>query len=459
MRLFVHVLIALALVAFAADGRCLAEPPAARSAADANSFDAVAQDIVESVLALGYPRETADDLVRLVRGWQCEQWRQTLAQARARAAGRHSAELTRLEEDAIRSLHARIGREIVSCDPLDKKQMNRAFYLTKIVKEKTSQCLGYTQLYYILGKSIGLRVRPIGVMELVSGPLPTEEGHVACLVDRSDGKVMIVDVAMHYVSWPFVFQDEYAAAGDYWRFKRQGNPLALYRQIQILDENGLIADVYNNLALAYAETGHPAESLDCYNKAAELNPKSAEVFYNRGNAHRALENYPQALADYSRAIEISPKCAGAFNNRGVVHFTLGQQEQAISDFAKALEINPKYADAYNNRGNAHNALGQLEQALADYAKALELNPKSADAYNNRGITRIQSGQYAEAIPDLTKAIEINPQHDKAYHNRGVAYANLGKTDEAKKDLQKAAELNPASIDEIKQVSDTFQLGL
>ena len=459
MRLFFHVLAGLALVGLAAGGRCLAEPPAATPPAEANPFDAVAKDIEDSVLALGYPQTTADDLIRLVRGWQCELWRQTLAQARARSAGKRSAELARLEEEAIRSLHARIGREIAACDPSDKRRMKRNFYLTEVVREKRAQCLGYTQLYYVLGKSMGLRVRAIGVLELVSAPLPPEDAHVACLVDRSDGKVMIVDVAMHYVSWPFVLQDEYAEVGSYWQLKRQGNPLALCRQIQILDENGLVADIYNNLALAYSEIGHPAQALEYYTKAIELNPKSAEAFYNRGNAHRAIERYPQALADFDKSVEINPKYAAAFNNRGVVHSTIGQLEQAVSDFTKAIELSPKFAEAYNNRGNARNSLGQRQQAIVDYTKAVELNPKSADAFNNRGFTYGQLGQYAQAVPDFTKAIELNPEHDKAYYNRGVAYANLGKTDDAKKDLRKAAELNSDTIDEIKLISNRFQLGL
>ena len=137
--------------------------------------------------------------------------------------------------------------------------MHRNFYLSEVLKERKAQCLGYSQLYYVLGKAVGLRVQVIDVVELVSGPLPTLDGHVACLVDRSDGKVMIVDAGLHYVSWPFVFQDEYVEVGNYWQLKRQGNPLSLSRQISILNEKGLIADIYNNLASAYG--GRPAISI------------------------------------------------------------------------------------------------------------------------------------------------------------------------------------------------------
>jgi tetratricopeptide (TPR) repeat protein len=459
MRSLIRFWAILALVGFAAGGRCLAEPPAAAPADNANAFDAVAKDIVDSVQALGYPKVIGDDLVHLVRDWQCERWRQAIAQARLRSAGKHSAEVARLEEDAIRSLYLKLGKEIAPCDPLDRKQMNRDFYLPEVLKDKKAQCLGYSQLYYVLGKAIGLRVQVIDVLELASGPLPVEDAHVACLVDRSDGKVMIVDAGLRYVSWPFVFREEYAEAGNYWRLKHPGNLRALYRQIEIVNEAGITAEVYNNLAHTYGLAGQLEQALSYYTKATELNPKCAEAFCNRGNAQRVLGQNQQAIADFDKAIELNPQYAAAFNARGAAKLAMAQSEQALADFTKAIELSPKMADAFNNRGNLHSSLRQYEQALADYTKVIELNPTLADPFNNRGFTYSEAGQFAQAIPDYTKAIEIDPRHDKAYFNRAVAYANLGKTAEAKKDLKKAAELNPAASGEIKAISDKFKLGL
>ncbi len=417
---FVFFLAVMVLVGFAGGDRSLAEPPAIAASADANSFDAVAKDIEKSVLRLGYPKRTADALVKMVRGWKCEQWKQNLAQARAGAASSQAAEVARVEEKTVRALYKKIGREIAQ-GPVK----GYFFYLPVVVRDRKAQCLGYSQVFYILGNSIGLKVSVINVLELVSGPLPEGLGHVACLVGRSDGQVMIVDLNHRYVNRPFVFKEEFVEAGNYWQLKRKGNPLRIYLRIQVLNESGLVGCVYNNLAGAYTDAGHSNQALSYLNKAIKLNPKFALAFNNRGNAYGKLGQYQKAISDFNKAIELNPKDATAFNNRGTAYGRLGQYQQAISNFNKVIELNPINAKAFNNRGNAYCGLGQHQRAISDFNKAIELNPKDADAYVGRGI----------------------------------ASAFLGKTDDAKRDLKKALALNPTLRPKVKKISDQFKLGL
>ncbi len=451
---FVSFLTVMVLVGFAGGDRSFAEPPAIAASADANNFDAVAKDIEKTVLRLGYPKSTADALVKMVRGWKCELWKQNLAQARAGAASRQAAEVARVEEKTIEALYKKIGREIALCD-----KKGYFFYLPVVVKDRKAQCLGYSQVFYILGNSIGLRVRVINVLELASGPLSSGNGHGACLVSRSDGQIVIVDLAQRYESRPFVFKEIFVKAGNYWQLKRQDNPLRIYPRIQVLNESGIVGRVSVNLAIRCLETGHPNKALSYCNKAIELDPKYAMAFNNRGAVYEKLGKHQQAISDYTKAIELNTKVAGTFYNRGNAYVRLGQRQQAIWDFNKAIELNPKYAEAFNNRGTAYGGLGQHQQAISDYNKAIELNPKDADAFNNRGSEYGRLGQYQQAISDFNKAIELNPKYAKAYAGRGYANATLGKTDNAKRDLRKARALNPALRPTIKKISDHFKLGL
>ena len=79
--IIISVLAIFLLLAFAGGGRCFGDEPPANTAASDNAFDAIANDIEKSVLALGYPKSTADDLVLLVRGWKCEKWKEKLSRA------------------------------------------------------------------------------------------------------------------------------------------------------------------------------------------------------------------------------------------------------------------------------------------------------------------------------------------------------------------------------------------
>ena len=490
---FVAFVLAVSVLAGSAEsGWPFLLSPAMVSAAEANAFDTVAAEIAKSVTELGYSKDVAQDLVRLARDWKCEVWQQAISQARQRYQQKQIslADVALVEEAVIQGLCQTIGKEIAPCR---EEEGLKYFYLSKAVKDKKAQDLGYSQLVYILGNSLGLRVTAIGVLQLASGDLLSGEPHAACCVELTDGTVTMVDVTAGLVSKSFVFPEMYHAAGNYWELKQKDNPFGIYRRIQIWNKSGLCGAIYSNLGTAYDEAGDHAQAISCFTKAIELNPQYADAYNNRGNAYSISGQLSHALSDYAKAIELNPKLAHAYYNRGVAYERSGQRANALADYTKAIELNAKYTLAYCNRGNVYQESGQLDTALADFTKAIELNPKDADAYNNRGITYSKSGQSANALSDYAKAIELNPKLADAYYNRGVAYdragqlsnalsdftkavelnprdadacynrglvhAKMGKTIEARHDLQKAATLNPAKKEQITKISDRFKLGL
>ena len=486
------VLAALMAVGFGWSGWPLVLSPAMAAAAEANAFDALAAEVEKSVMELGYPEAVAQDVAGLARDWQCAEWQQAISQARQKQQQKQffPPDVVQVEEAVIQGLFQTIAREIAPCR---EDESAKYFYLSKVAKDKTACCLGYSQLVYVLGNSVGLRVTAIGVLELASGDLPAGCGHSACCVELTDGKVMMVDVSRNLAGRPFVFQDAYRAAGNYWELKQKDNPLGLHRRIQIWNKSGLCGAIYTNLGVAYLKAGDHARDISCQTKAIELSPNFSLAYCNRGNAYansgqlaNALADYTKAvqldpdfalayynrgaayagsgqlsnaLSDYNKAIELNPKYVEAYFNRGVAYETSGQLANALSDFTKAIQLNPNFALAYYNRGNAYTKSGQLANAQSDFAKAIELNPSFAFAYYNRGVAYDESGQHVKAISDFTKAIELNPNFAVAYFSRGLAQAQMGKTTEAKKDLQQAVELNPDLKERVEKVSNQFKLGL
>jgi tetratricopeptide (TPR) repeat protein len=419
--LFACILIAAVLPGLSA-GSGHPATPAKTSSAQEQGFSAIATDIENAVTRLGYGKSTADDLVRLVRGWKLGTWREKLAHARSASSVGKVAEIVAAEEDAAKWLYAKIRAEITPCG---EDEQQRYFYLSAVVKDKKAQCLGYSQVFYILGNSIGLRVTVKNVLEMAYGSLLPGNSHVACLIALSDSHHILVDVSLRLVSKPFVFQDAYLAAGRCWELKLKDNSLGIHRRIQLLNESGVVSLLYNNLGLNYDVAGQRDRSILFLTRAIELNPEHAEAFNNRGTVYGMLGQHAQALSDFTKAIELNPRNARAFYNRGIEYKSLRQYQQAISDYTKAIELNPRYAEAFCNRGNAYVSLGRHQQALADYTKSIELNPKNANAYGARG----------------------------------AAYAAHGMKDEARADLRKARELNPALGERIRNISDQFKLGL
>lgn len=473
------------------------EPTLTEASAPATTTtQALSQSIKQIVKELEYSDKIAENSAKMVNAWQDKQavpilvtWRQKLGQAKEDCTqGKISKEqLAQTERSIAGEITYRIRKKITVNDHF--------FDLADVIKHKQTQCLGYSQLFYVLGTSIGLSVRAIDVIELQTpGPLPSGFGHVACIVDLADDRMIMLNlVPGGFISSPFILEEKFTKTGNYWQLKNNTNPLNIYRKIQLLDRKGLIAYIYSNRGANYSSLGRLDKAFSCYDRAVKLNPNFAMAWNNRASTHSKSGRLKPALSDYEHAIKLNPDFAEAWSNRASTYIKLNWFNQAISDCSHALKCNPHFAEAWNNRANAYAKSGQLKKALSDYNRALKCDSKLAEAYYNRGLVYGVLGQYEQAVSDCSLAIKLNPNLHKAYYNRGkvyaklrqfnkaisdynraielmpdfakawtnrgIAYALLGKSEVAKKDLHRVLELDPASKAYLKKVSDRFNLNL
>jgi len=397
--------------------------PSLQKAESQESINALSARIEIATTNLGYSQQTASEFAGMVIGWRDGSGNSIVAGldrklALARQDQISKSGLAGIEQDIAERLVAEVRRQIRIDD--------RYFELADVVRYRKAQCLGYTQVFYILARSIKLLVRPINVLELDRrGPLPAGFSHVAAIVELANGKTIMANlVPGGFISEPFAAADTFERAGNYLRLKDKANSPGIYREIQILNGLGLAAYVYSN----------------------------------RARVNNIAGRFEQAIADSSTAIRVYPTLAEAWNNRGIAYRNAGQIEQAISDYTMAIELNPNHAEALNNRGAAYAKSGRTEQAIVDYTRAIGLNPAFAEAYSNRGNVYASTGQLTQAIADYDRAIERNPTFAQAYGNRALNYALLGKSEQAKKDLAAATRLSPSLASYAKRVSERFNLG-
>ena len=388
----------------------------------------LSEQIKQLVRSLEYSDKVAEHFANMVIDWKDAQWlpvlitwKEKLANARQECKqGKISRNhVAKIEESVIRELSHRI-----------RKQFNyeeHVFELGDVIQNQKADCLGYSQLTYLAGNTVGLSIRPIIVLDYDRQEEKDQKAHIACIIDLFDGQLVMADLAMFpsLTSKAYKLENQFVKVGNYWDLRNKDNPLRIHRRIQVSDSNGLVAGIY----------------------------------YNWGNLYRNKGEHDQAILHYTKAIEFEPRNAMAYNNRGSVYGAKGEHDRAILDVTKAIEIDPRYAFSYYNRGRAYGAKGEHDRAILDFTKAIEIDPRFASAYYNRGVSFHLKAHYNLAISEYTKAMEINPKYALAYNNRGTIYAVLGKSEEAKKDLLKAAELNPSLKSQIKQISDNLKLGL
>ena len=312
------------------------------------------EEIKRHVQALEYPQNTAEEFSKLANSWKdktnesiLKKWSIKIAEANSRKSG-----LSQTEEDISQQLAEKIKSEITFNE--------NYFELPEIINNKQAQCLGYTQIFYILGNSIGLKVQATDVIQMRTGKLSNAQSHVANIVSLSDGKKIIADLVPNgFISVPFTLEEQFQKHGDIWELKEKNNPLGLDRKFKILNSDELIAFKFNNRASSLIKKGNYTEAINELSKAVSYYPAFAEAYHNRAIAFRNTEKIEQAVADCNQAIKLNDKFAQAYVHRGIIYSKTGQLNLSIFDYTKAIEIDPEFANAYFNRGIAYNKTGKI----------------------------------------------------------------------------------------------------
>jgi len=119
-----------------------------------------------------------------------------------------------------------------------------------------------------------------------------------------------------------------------------------------------------------------------------LNPINDAEFIKKGDfLSQQLKSHVKALDCFAKAIQMNPDSAEAFNSKGNVLYDMKNYEDAIKCFTLSIRINPNYIKAYNNKGNCYFALKHFDNAIKQYNKAISLEPNYSHAYNGIQIYR------------------------------------------------------------------------
>jgi protein O-GlcNAc transferase len=206
------------------------------------------------------------------------------------------------------------------------------------------------------------------------------------------------------------------------------------------------ATVQNELGKTLIQQGRLEEAAAAFERAARLDPDSAEAHNNFANTLNDRQRYDEAIAGYKRAIQLNPKYVHAHFNLGNALRGKGEYEKAIASYQKALELNPSLAEAHNGIGNVYVDLDRTDDAIAAFKKVIAMRPNQAMGYNNLATALRKKGQTEEAFQALQKAVALQPNYVVALSNFGIMLGDRGKYEEALNCLKKAVSLNPGYVE-------------
>jgi Flp pilus assembly protein TadD len=148
----------------------------------------------------------------------------------------------------------------------------------------------------------------------------------------------------------------------------------------------------------YAEAAYHA------GRAAELKPELADIHNELGLAYCRLERFEEGIAEYRKALQLKEAKPSTARSAGVAKIR--------TNLANALAITANHLSE-----SAHTvpeeAMRRYEEAIRQYEEALELDPQQPAIHRNLGMLLAQLGRYDEAIPHLRATLQMVPNEPLA----------------------------------------------
>ena len=172
------------------------------------------------------------------------------------------------------------------------------------------------------------------------------------------------------------------------------------------------AELYNNIALCYANLKDYDKAEKNYLKALELNPKLPQVYINLLRHYLARFYMEDARLDLAideleNILEKQPDNFDVYYDLGRVHFELGNYASAIENFENVLEYKNENPWIYYYLGEAYEANDEIDKALSNFLKAIAHNDSFSPAYKKVGILFFARGDYDDAIEYFEDYINLD----------------------------------------------------
>jgi len=229
------------------------------------------------------------------------------------------------------------------------------------------------------------------------------------------------------------------------------------------------AFAYRNLADSYFYLNKIPESLEMYQKSAEIEKEISGEFsvnYEKrlgdiGFCYDLLTEYEKAIGVFNQALfiarelNITDEIIILLSNIGQSYFKSARYDKALAYFQETLKIEQEFGNpadlsiVYNSIGMVYDAWKQYEKAIEYYEQALEIDrkyqnePRSAIRMNNIGYAHRALKEYDKALEYLLEALKIEKKYGRKEKiairltNIGLIYITTDEYEKALNNFRKA----------------------
>lgn len=150
--------------------------------------------------------------------------------------------------------------------------------------------------------------------------------------------------------------------------------------------------------------------------------------------------HEQVTKMFLKAAEINPKDADVFTVLGVLYHISSEFDLAIDAFRKAVELNPNDPTLWNKLGATQANSSRSAEAVSAYKNALQLRPTYVRALANLAIAFANQGLHEDAVRTYLATLKQNPTADHVWSYLRVSLSNMNRADLVKLVDHKDVEL-------------------
>jgi tetratricopeptide (TPR) repeat protein len=164
------------------------------------------------------------------------------------------------------------------------------------------------------------------------------------------------------------------------------------------------------------------ETLKCFDKATELDPKFVDAWFAKGKFYWKHDNGERdAIQCLSNAIALDSKFEPAWFVKAEALASLGRHEESLKCYDEAIALLPTDAkekrydehgryyffDRWAGKADLLSELGKHEEAIKCYDKALEMvgRDEGYNVFAKKGITLASLGRHEESIKCYDEALK------------------------------------------------------
>ena len=193
--------------------------------------------------------------------------------------------------------------------------------------------------------------------------------------------------------------------------------------------------LWNIKGLSLQKIGNLKESIDCFLKSLNIDPKNIAAKNNLGNSYKYANQYKLALECFEDCIKRDPNYTASIVNLANLKVILNNYEEAIKLYNKVLENNENLETVYINLAQAYQSTRQFEKALNIIERGLKKFPKQTK------IDKLLSIQinYSSDKNHLEKMINKLKNENLNDDQKINVYFAIGKAFEDKKNFKNSFE--------------------